>query len=320
MKWLQTLACVSLCAASWQASAAWPEQPIRIIVPYGAGAMGDTLARLLSEPLQKELETPVIVDNRPGAGGNIGANAVASAAPDGYTLMMAATNNLVLNQFLYSNLGYDPLKKFKPVIMVADVPAVIFVSGDLPVTTFAEFRDLARSKPGMFNYSSPGAGTTPHLSAQAISDAYGMKMVHVPYGGAGQAVQALLAGDVQFYMGGAGLGAAHVQTGKIKALGVAANQRVSALPDVPTFAEAGLNAVLANNWWAVAAPGNTPDAIITKLNTALQKALNSPEIRQRFDALGVIPVGGSPADMTAILNQDAGFWEKAVREAGVKLN
>lgn len=320
MKWFNTLACVSLCAASWQAAAAWPDQPVRIVVPFGAGAMGDNLARLLAEPLQKELGTSVIVDNRPGAGGNIGANAVANAEPDGYTLMMAATNNLVLNQFLYSNLGYDPLQKFEPVIMVADVPAVIFVDGDLPVNTFAEFRELARSKPGMYNYSSPGAGTTPHLSAQAISDAYGMGMVHVPYGGAGQAVQALLAGDVQFYMGGAGLGAAHVKAGKIKALGVAANQRVSALPEVPTFTEAGLDAVLANNWWALAAPAGTPASVINQLNAAVQKALATPEIQQRFDNFGVIAVGGSPADMRAILERDAAFWAKAVKEAGVQLN
>lgn len=320
MKWLQPLALASLCAVSWQASAAWPDQPIRIVVPFAAGAMGDNIARLLSDPLQKELGTPIIVDNRPGAGGNIGANAVANAAPDGYTLMMAATNNLVLNQFLYSNLGYDPLTKFDPIVMVADVPAVIFVGGDLPVDTFAQFRELASGKPGMYNYSSPGAGTTPHLSAQAISDAYDMQMVHVPYGGAGQAVQALLAGDVQFYMGGAGLGAAHVATGRIKALAVAADKRVSALPDVPTFSEAGLDAVLANNWWALAAPAGTPPDIIDKLNKAVRQALDTPEIQQRFDNFGVVAAAGSPADMRATLERDAAFWKKAVEDAGVQLN
>lgn len=320
MKWFQPVAFACVLAASGQAVAAWPEQPIRIVVPFAAGAMGDNIARLLSDPLQKELGTPVIVDNRPGAGGNIGANAVANADPDGYTLLMAATNNLVLNQFLYSNLGYDPLTQFDPVVMVADVPAVIFVGGDLSVNSFAEFRELASGKPGMYNYSSPGAGTTPHLSAQTISDTYGMEMVHVPYGGAGQAVQALLAGDVQFYMGGAGLGAAHVETGRIKALAVAADKRVSALPDVPTFAEAGLDAVLANNWWALSAPAGTPADVIGKLNAAVNKALETPEIRQRFDTFGVVAVGGSPADMRAILEQDAKFWEQAVKDAGVKLN
>lgn len=320
MKWLKSLVCLSLCTVSWQAAAAWPEQAIKIIVPFSAGAMGDNLARLLADPLQKELQTPVIVDNRPGAGGNIGANVVANAAPDGYTLMMAATNNLVLNQFLYNNLGYDPLKKFAPVIMVADVPAVAFVTGDLPVNNFEEFRELTRSKPGMYNYGSPGAGTTPHLSAQAINDFYDLQMVHVPYGGASQAVQALLAGDIHFYLGGAGLAAAHIQSGKVKAIGVAATERLSALPDVPTFKEAGLDAVLANNWWALAAPAGTPTEVIETINKAVQKALESPEIQNRFNALGVIPVGGSSRDMANTLKQDAAFWEKAVQNAGIKLD
>ncbi len=319
MKWFRTLACVSLSAAAWQAHAAWPEQPLTIVVPYSPGAMGDNIARLLSNEMAETLGTPVIVDNRPGAGGNIGAHAVANADPDGYTIMMSATNNLVLNQFLYDNLGYDPLEAFEPIIMVADVPAVIFANQDLPIQTYAEFRELARQNPGKYNFASPGAGTTPHLSAQAISEAEGMGMVHVPYGGAGPAVQALLAGDVHFYMGGAGLGAPHVKAGNMKALAVASNERVSALPDVPTFTEAGITEVLANNWWALAAPAGTPDDVIEKINAAVQQALETPEVQERFNQFGVVNVGGSPADMQAILDRDVQFWEKAVADAGVKL-
>ena len=223
--------------------AEWPERPIRIVVPYAAGAMGDVLIRLLSEELRSRLGQPVVVENRPGAGGNIGATAVAQAAPDGYTLLVGATNNFVINQSLYRQMAFDPLKAFEPITIMADVPSVIFISGDVPAKSFSEFVAYAKENPGKLNYGSPGTGTTPHLSAELINRARGLGMTHVSYSGAPPAITALLANQVQFYLGGAGLGAQHVRAGKLRALAVASSSRLVSMPDTPTFDEAGSGAV-----------------------------------------------------------------------------
>ena len=236
MKPLRYVAALLLAACSLGACAqdAWPAKPVRVVVPYVPGAMGDVVARLLSENLGKELAQAFVVENRPGAGGNIGTRAVEQSAPDGYTLLMAATNNLTINQYLYKDLGFDPLKRFEPVTVLVDVPSVLFVPASVPARDFREFVAYAKANPGKVNYGSPGSGTTPHLSAEAINRAFGLGMTHVPYKGASQVVAALLAGEVHFYLAGAGVATAHVKSGKLRALAIASSARHAAAPDVPT--------------------------------------------------------------------------------------
>ena len=296
----------------------WPERPVKLVVPFATGAMGDTVARLLAEELRPLLGQPVLVENRPGAGGNIGAAAVARAPADGYTLLVAATNNLVVNQHLYKKLDFDPLAAFDPVTLLVDVPSVLFIRPGMG-QTLADFTRQAQQQRGKLNYGSPGSGTTPHLSMHVIDQALGWGMAHVPYQGAGPAVTALLAGDIQAYMGGAGLGLQHVQAGKLIAAAVASDKRLGVLPDTPTFAEIGLGAHKASNWWAVVAPRGTPPAVVNRINTALLEAMKRPAVVERFDKLGVQARPTSPQAMAQVLVEEAAFWKKAVVATGVSL-
>lgn len=301
------------------AAAQWPERPVRVVVPYAAGAMGDVISRLLTEELRQRLGQPVIVDNRTGAGGNIGTAAVANAEPDGYTVLVGATNNFVINQFLYSAMGFDPLERLAPVTTLVDVPSVIFLSAPMPAR-FDEFVKYARAHKGKLNYGSPGAGTTPHLSAELISRTRGLGMTHIPFKGSAPGITALLANEVQFYMGGAGLGAQHVKAGKLHAVAAAAPKRLDALPDTPTFAEVGLSDIKASNWWGVAVPKGTPAPIVRRLHEAFIAALATPAARERFEKLGVVVVGGSPEETARRWREEADYWGKAVKEMGVRMD
>lgn len=301
-------------------AAQWPDRPVRIIVPYVAGSMGDTVSRLLGENLRPRLGQPVLVDNRPGAGGNIGTAAVAQAAPDGHTMVVGATNNFVINQFLYASMGFDPIEALVPVTILVDVPSVIFLNGQLPTKDFKSFVEYARANKGKLNYGSPGAGTTPHLSAALISKTRDLGMIHVPYKGASQAVAALLANDVQFYMGGAGLGAQHVRSGKLLAIAVSDARRLDAFPDIPTFAEVGLSDIRASNWWGVAVPKGTPPEIVQKLHDAFGQALASSTTQERLRQLGVSAVGTSPAETARRFREEASYWQKAVKDMAIRID
>lgn len=300
--------------------AQYPDRPVRLVVPYAAGAMGDVVSRLLAEDLRPKLGQPVIVDNRTGAGGNIGTAAVANAEPDGYTVLIGATNNFVINQYLYRGMGFDPLEKLLPVTVLVEVPSVIFISGQLPARSFAEFVQYARAHKGKLNYGSPGAGTTPHLSAELISTTRNLGMVHIPFKGSSPGVAALLANEVQFYMGGAGLGAQHVKAGKLLAVAVAAPKRLDVLPDTPTFQEAGLADIKASNWWGVAVPKGTPPDIVRKLHEAFLAALGAPAAKERFQKLGVSAVGSEPQETARRWREEADYWSKAVKDMGVRID
>ncbi|TAK84834.1 MAG: tripartite tricarboxylate transporter substrate binding protein [Betaproteobacteria bacterium] len=302
------------------ASAEYPEKPVHIVVPYVAGAMGDVVSRLLAEELRPKLGQPVIVDNRPGAGGNIGTGAVAAAEPDGYTVVVGATNNFVINQFLYKGMGFDPLAKLSPVTILVDVPSVIFINAQVPGRTFADFVRYAKANKGKVNYGSPGAGTTPHLSAALINQTRDLGMTHIPYKGAAQVVSALLANEVQFYMGGAGLGAQHVKAGKLYAVAVSNDKRLPALPDTPTFNEVGLGDINASNYWAVAVPKGTSAEIIDKLYQAFRASLAAPASAERFARLGIVAVGTTPEETAKRWREEAAFWAKAVKEMQVRVD
>lgn len=305
--------------ASAQAVEPWPSRPIRIVVPYVAGAMGDLIARRLTEGLRQELGQSVLVENRPGAAGNIGARAVEQAAADGHTLLLAPTNNFTINQFLYKDLGFDPLTRFDPVTILVDVPSVIFVPAAVPATTFGEFVSWARTNPGKVNYGSPGSGTNPHLSAEAINRKFSLGMAHVPYKGASQAITALMAGEIHFYLVGAGIGLPHVRSGKLRALSVSSATPLPVLPDTPSFAKAGITGIDASNWWGVAAPAGTPAAITDRLQRALCKVLSEPGNEQAFTQLGVLRVCNSPAEMRAQLAREAEGWRRTLPELKIQV-
>lgn len=302
------------------ALAQWPEKPVRAVVPYVAGAMGDVVTRQLGEALRASIGQPLVVDNRPGAGGNIGAAAVAQAAPDGYTLLVGATNNFVINQFLYRGMGFDPLEALAPVTILVDVPSVIFTNAQAPAAGWAEFVAYARANKGKLNYGSPGAGTTPHLSAALIDRELGMGMAHIPYKGASQAITALLANEVQMYLVGAGLGAQHVQAGRLRALAVSSEKRLEALPQTPTFREVGLGAIQASNWWGVALPKGTPPEIVRKLYDALHAALGSENFRKTAAKLGIVPLGTAPEETARRWREEADYWSRAVKEMNVRID
>ena len=298
---------------------AWPDRAVKVVVPYGAGGMGDIVARLIGEDLRAALGQPVIIENRPGAGGNIGAAAVERAAPDGYTLLVVPTNNLVVNQFLYKKLGYDPLVAFEPVSFLINVPSVLCVQPAIG-RDFAEFSAKAKAQKGKLNFGSPGNGTTPHLSMQAINQAMGWGMIHVPFQGAAPAIVSLLGGDIQAYVGGAGLALQHVQGGKLVAAAVSSGKRLAVLPQTPTFAEVGMGSIKASNWWAMVAPKGTPPDVVERLNAALREALSRPQNLARFEQLGVEAYPTSPKEMAQQLAEEAVFWKSAVAQAGVSLD
>ncbi|AVJ28751.1 Bug family tripartite tricarboxylate transporter substrate binding protein [Achromobacter spanius] len=302
------------------ASAQYPEHPIRVVLPYAPGAAGDIALRQIQPLLEKRLGQPVVVDYKTGAGGNIGMQDVARAKPDGYTLVLGAANNFVINQFLYRKLGFDPLTDLAPVGKLADVPAFVYVSAQAPAADWRQFQQYARAHSGKLNYGSPGMGTTPHLSAYRLSKAMGADMTHIAYRGAAPGVQALLANEVQLYIGGYSVAAAYVPQGKVRALAVASPERFAGLPDVPTAKEAGMPDAVQGNWWGLAAPKGTPPDRIARFAAVLHEVLGLPEVRQAYLANGFVPGQDTPASFGTSWHDEARQWESAVRESGVVLD
>ena len=314
------LAAATLGVSALPARAQWPDRAIKLVVPFNAGAMGDNLARLIIDELQTRLGQPVIVENKGGAGGNIGAAAVARSAPDGHTFLVAATNVLVINQYLYKDMGFDPLKAFDPVTFLVDVPSVVFSTAKIPPTTFRELVAYAKANPGQLNYGSPGAGTTPHLAAELINRTHGLQMTHVPFKGAGPAITSLLAGQTHMYLGGAGLGAQHVKAGTLRALAVSGSARLKPYPEIPTFAQAGLGDANSSNWWGVVAPAGTPAAIRERFAAAVRGALAAEKVAAVLDRLGVIANATGPQAMAAAILDQAGHWQRFVSDAKLTLS
>jgi len=306
--------------ASAQSPETWPNKQVRLVVPYVAGAMGDVVARRLSDGLRSEWGQPVLVENRPGAGGNIGTQHVEQSAADGYTILLAATNNFTINQFLYKDLALDPIKKLEAITVLVEVPSVIFIPATLPVNNFREFVNYAKANPGKVNYGSPGSGTTPHISAESINKMFGLGMTHIPYKGASQAVAALLAGDIQFYLVGAGLGAPHVKSGKLRAIAVSSKSRLDAFPDLPTFTEVGLGAINAANWWGVAVPTGTPRTIAEKIHHAFCKVLSEPVNKASMAQMGNIPVCNAMADAQKQISDEAMGWQRNLPGLNIKID
>ena len=300
------------------AAQGYPDKPIHIIYPYAAAGTGDIVMRLLLPALEKRFGQRILIETRPGAGGNIGAQQVAAAAPDGYTLLLAATNNLTINQFLFANMAFDPQKAFAPITVVADVPSVFFVNAAAPAKSIQEFVAWAKRNPGKLNYASPAVGTTPHLNVELLAQTAGVELVHVAYKGLPAALAATIAGDVQLYLAGLGPGQPHVAAGKLRAIAVGSAKRLPAAPDVPTLEESGYKGMRASNWFGLAAPAGTGTAIVKRWADEVRTALAAPEVDKRLAELGIVPGGNTPEEFARQIADEAKLWERVIRTGRIK--
>jgi len=299
---------------------AYPGKPIRIVVPFSAGGTTDLLARAAAQKLTEAWGQPVIVDNRPGAGGNIGSELVARAVPDGYTLEMGTVGTHAINASLYARMPYDHVKDFAPVIVVATVPNVLVVNPAVPVKSLQDLIAYAKANPGKLNFASPGSGTSGHLCAELFKVMAGVQIAHIPYKGSAPALQDLLGGQVQLMFDNLPSALPHIKAGKLRALAVTTAVRAPALPDLPTVAEAGLPGFEASSWFGLLAPAGTPPDIIAKLNAEVAKWLASPEATEKLLALGANAAGGSPEDFAKHIAAETTKWQKVVKESGARVD
>jgi tripartite-type tricarboxylate transporter receptor subunit TctC len=299
---------------------AYPTKPIRLVVGVPPGGTTDLVARVVGEQLARELGQPVVVENRAGAAGNIGADLVAKSTPDGYTLFLAPIGTVAINPSLYANLPFDPLRDFAPISQLTSLPMAMVVNAAVPAKTVKEFIELARAQPGKINFASGGSGTGTHLAGELFKSMAGIEMVHVPYKGNGPAMVDLLAGRVSVMFDQVSTALPHMRAGKLRALGVTTAQRSSVAPDVPTLSESGLAGYDVTTWHGLVAPAGTPREVIARLNAAVVKALASPEVRERFKASGIEPVSSSPEQFGALMRGELARWREVIQRAGVKID
>jgi tripartite-type tricarboxylate transporter receptor subunit TctC len=300
------------------APAQYPAKPIRMVVPFPAGESVDATARLVGQSWASSLGAQIVVDNRGGAGGTIGTEAVAKSAPDGYTILWGNSGPLAIGPGLYKKLGYDVARDFAPVSLVATLPFVLFSSPKLPVSSAVELLAYARTHPGEINFGSTGVGSGLHLIAELFKTEAGIEIVHVPYKGVAQALPEIMSGKVQIAFNTIPAFLPHVKAGRLKALMITASLRSPLLPDVPTASEVGLPGVLGTGWHAVVAPAATPQAVLDKLNFTLVETIARPEIRAALIAQGADPVGSSPEDLRTFMQDEAKKWAGVIAESGTR--
>jgi tripartite-type tricarboxylate transporter receptor subunit TctC len=318
---LLALAALALLAAPPAAAQGWPSQPIHLVVPYAPGGPVDLSARLLGAKLQLALGQPLIVENKPGAGGNLGADYAAKSPADGYTLVMGAIATHAINPALYPKLPYDPLRDFRHVALVVQVPNVLVVNNDLGARNIDEFVSLVKRHPGKFDFASGSSGSTGHLAGELFKQMTGTYMVHVPYKGSAPATVDLLAGRVHLMFDNLASALPNVQAGKVRALAVTTLQRSSFLPQIPTLDEAGLKGFDLTTWWGVMAPAGTPEAVVQRLFAETAKAMAAPDMRERLRAMGSETRGlGSPAEFTAFVERELRTYAGLVRRSGATVD
>ncbi len=313
------LAAIAAAFAAANAFAQYPAKPLRLIVPFAAGGGNDNVARLVGKRLADSLGQPVVIDNRPGAGGVLGAELAAKAAPDGYTLFLGGVGSHAINPNLHERVPYDAIRDFAPIVLLASAPLILVVHPSVPAGSIREFIALARSKPGEFNYASNGNGSSSHLAAVMFDAMAGVSMVHVPYKGLSPALTDLLSGRVQLMFSSVVAILPHAKAGKLRGLAVTAGKRLSSMPELPTVAEAGLTGYEASSWYGVLAPAGTPGEIIAKLNSEMVKALEQPEVRNSLLAEGAEPVGGTPEQFAAHIRSEIERLGKLIREAKIRI-
>lgn len=302
------------------AQADYPNKPIRLIVPFPPGGGTDVYARLIANKLTERLKWVVVVDNKPGAGGNIGVDAAAKSAPDGYTIVIGQTSNLAINPTLYKKLPYDPLKDLTPIVLVADSAMALAVPAQSPYKGLKDLVSAAKQKPGDVTFGFSGNGTVAHLTGVMFQSASGTKFQHVPYKGAAQALTDLMGGSIESYMSSATTLVGHVKGGKLRALAVSGKKRLESMPDVPTIEESGYPQFDAVSWFGLLAPAGTPEAIVTRINTEVNKVLALPEVKEKIAAEGGGPIGGTPQEFARFLAAELPRWAKLVKESGAAID
>jgi len=297
----------------------YPNKPIRIVVPLAAAGTGDTLARAVGEAMAKELGQPVVIENKPGAGGLVGTQFVAAAAPDGYTLLAVSPSH-VINATLYTKADYDPVKSFEPITLMAYTHQVLVANPATPFNTLKELIDYAKKNPGKLNYGSAGTGSATHLNMELFKSMAGVDIVHVPYKGSTQARQDVVAGQVQLAMDGLLPVLALVREKRLKALALTSGHRSASAPDIPTMSEAGVPGYVSDTWYGLLAPAGTPKDVLAKLEHAASAALKNPEVRDRLTKAGAEPAGSTAEEFRKVIEREKPIWAKVVKDSGAKVD
>jgi tripartite-type tricarboxylate transporter receptor subunit TctC len=299
---------------------AWPTKPIRIVVPFPPGGGTDIIARETSERVSKATGWTFVIDNKPGAGGNLGVDSVAKSPADGYTLVLGQTSNLAINPSLYAKLPYDPQKDLVPVVLIAQAPLVLVTGVGSKYKTLADVTAAAKAKPGQLNFASPGNGTVAHLTSELFQKAAGIKTQHVPYKGAAQALTDVVGGTVELYMSSVPTLLGQIKQGKLRALAVTSAARVDDLPNVPTINESGYKGFDAVTWFGLLAPAGTPKDVVAKVNAEFNKALKAEELRKRLGDEGADAAGGTPDEFALLIKTEIPRWGKVVKDSGARID
>lgn len=299
---------------------AWPAKPIRIVVPFPPGGGTDIIAREASDRVAKATGWTFVIENKPGAGGNLGVDLAAKSPADGYTLVIGQTSNLAVNPTLYTKMPYDVQKDLAPIVLLANAPMVLVTQAGSRYKTLGDLTAAAKAQPGHINFASSGNGTVGHLTIELYQKAAGVKMQHVPYKGAGMALTDVMGGTVDLYTATIPTLLGHIKQGKLRALAVSSTERVSDLPNVPTFIESGYKGFNAATWFGLLAPAGTPKDVIAKVNAEFNKALKNPGLRKRLVDEGAEPAGGTPDEFASLIKSETLRWGKIVKDAGVTLD
>ncbi|TRZ56944.1 MAG: tripartite tricarboxylate transporter substrate binding protein [Rhodocyclaceae bacterium] len=298
----------------------YPNKPVRMVVPFPPGGTTDILARAVGQKLSESWGQQVVIDNRGGAGGNIGTDIVAKSSADGYTLLMGTVGTHAINASLYGKLPFDPIKDFAPVTLVASVPNVLVVNSTVDSKSVKELIALAKSKPGQLAFASSGNGTSIHLAGELFKSMTGTAMLHIPYKGSAPAIAELLGGQTNMMFDNLPSAMPHIKSGRLRALAVTSIRRSPALPDIPTIAETGISGYEASSWFGVLAPAGTPKDVVAKIQADIAKALNAPEIKERLSGQGAEPVGNTPEQFAEHIKAESAKWAKVVRDSGAKVD
>ena len=317
-KILLTLACVALPLAGL--AQAYPSKPVKLLVTIGPGSSADILARIVAEELQRRLGQPVVVENKPGAGGNIAADAVAKSAPDGYTLLMSTISTHAINAAMYPSMPFDPIKDFAHIALLAANPNALVVQPSAPVQSLKDVLELAAKKPGEVSYSSGGSGTSQHLAGELMGSLAKVKLTHIPYKSTPESMNAVLSGQVTLSFVSVPVALAQVKAGKLKALGVTSEKPLPWWSEMPTLASQGLPGFNVSAWFGVSAPAGTPEAIVSKINTELMAVMALPTVRDKLQGQGMEVLGGTPAQYLDFIRAETERWGRIVRASGAKAN
>ncbi|MEO8487942.1 MAG: tripartite tricarboxylate transporter substrate binding protein [Betaproteobacteria bacterium] len=315
-----TLAVSALPFASTAIAQAWPSKPITYIVPFPAGGTTDVLARILGIKLGAALGTTIVVENKPGAGGNVGSEVVARAAPDGYTILGGTISSHAINVSLYPKLPYDPITSFQPITLIGTNPNVLVVNAASPYKSVQDITAALKAKPGSLSYASAGNGTSQHLSAELYKFIAGVDMVHIPYKGSGPAIQDVIGGQVPMMFDTSVVAGPHIESGRLRALAVTSGKRAPSMPNVPTMAESGVPGYDVVSWQAVFAPAGTPKPIVDRLHAEIAKILKEPEVQERLAKLGLDPSGMTPAELSAFQKTEIDKWAKVIKAANIRID